>query len=81
MAGAAAGAGAAWRGGQLWRDGPRYCVGVAMGRIAPGRTEVRLCGEGVSWRDAVTSIPLGVSQCCDSLMNLLQWSRSSSLHI
>jgi len=42
---------------KLWRDGPGYCVGVVARRIAPGRTEVRLCGEGLTWWEAVSSIP------------------------
>ena len=44
---------------KLWRDGPRFCAGVVTRRIAPGRTEVRLCGEGASWREAVCSMPSG----------------------
>ena len=42
---------------KLWRDGPRYCVGVVTRRIAPGRTEVRLLGEGANWREGISSIP------------------------
>ena len=38
---------------KLWRDGPRYCAGVVTRRIAPGRMEVRLLGEGANWREAV----------------------------
>jgi hypothetical protein len=41
---------------KLWRDGPRHCAGVVERRIAPGRTAVRLCGEGASWREAVSLV-------------------------
>ncbi len=47
---------------KLWRDGPRYCAGVVVRRILPGRMEVRVCGEGATWREAVNNVALGWSK-------------------
>ena len=54
---------------KLWRDGPRYCAGVIARRIAPGRTAMRLCGEGANWQEAVSSI---------HLRDYRQWTRCAA---